>query len=288
MSGLDGLANHSMDIEFSLAGGASAQRSLLGATHSPAGPSAIMPGMPGGEEDDAFLLSSSAPGADGLSRNSRLARKAESARQARLRHKQFVTDLQDQAAGLQARINELEVHCTSGPGSAAVALRELKAALSAEQLEQLRGWLSEAQGDNHVLKKYENGAALPPPPSAPLALAGAHISGGSAPIAIGGGATHWRGGGAGHSVSPMESDEDAAFPLSRSWDDCEVARSILNLNSPNGFHPLAGNGAMPPPTSFSLPSSSAAPFGGRQGSSLLAPAPAGTSLFAPAGSGPPS
>ena len=36
----------------------------------------------------------------------RLARKAESARQARLRHKQFVTDLQDQAAGLQARAVE--------------------------------------------------------------------------------------------------------------------------------------------------------------------------------------
>ena len=284
MSGLDGLASHSMDIEIALAGGASAQKSLLGATHSPAGPSAIMPGV---EEDDSFLLSSSAPGADGLSRNSRLARKAESARQARLRHKQFVTDLQDQAAGLQARINELEAHCTSGPGSAAVALRELKAALSTEQLEQLRGWLVEAQGDNHVLKRYENGAALPPPPSAPLALA-MNSSGGSAPIAIGGAATHWRGGGAGHSVSPMESDEDAAFPLSRSWDDCEVARSILNLNSPNGFHPLAGNGAMPPPTSFSLPSASAAPFPSRQGSSLLAPAPAGTSLLAPAGSGPPS
>lgn len=56
------------------------------------------------------------------------------------------------------------------------------------------------------------------------------------------------------SVSPMESDEDTAFPLSRSWDDCEVARSILNLNSPNGFHPVAGNNGMPPPTSFSLPS----------------------------------
>ena len=70
----------------------------------------------------------------------RLARKAESARQARLRHKQFVTDLQEQAAGLQARITQLEAHCTSGPGSATVALRELKGALSAEQLEQLRSW----------------------------------------------------------------------------------------------------------------------------------------------------
>ena len=70
----------------------------------------------------------------------RLARKAESARQARLRHKQFVTDLQQEAAGLQARISELETHCVSGPGSANVAVRELKAALTSEQLDQLRGW----------------------------------------------------------------------------------------------------------------------------------------------------
>ena len=70
----------------------------------------------------------------------RLARKAESARQARLRHKQFVTDLQDQAAGLHARIRELEAHCTTGPGSAAVAMRELKAALTPEQQSTLVKW----------------------------------------------------------------------------------------------------------------------------------------------------
>ena len=71
---------------------------------------------------------------------SRLARKAESARQARLRHKQFVTDLQDQAAGLHARIRELEAHCTSGPGSAAVAMRELKSALTPDQQNTLVNW----------------------------------------------------------------------------------------------------------------------------------------------------
>jgi hypothetical protein len=70
----------------------------------------------------------------------RLARKAESARQARLRHKQFVTDLQGQAAVLHARIRELEAHCTSGPGSAAVALRELKSALTPEQQATLNKW----------------------------------------------------------------------------------------------------------------------------------------------------
>ena len=73
----------------------------------------------------------------------RLARKAESARQARLRHKQFVTDLQGQAAGLQARIRELEAHC-AGPGSAAVAIRELKAALKPEQCEHREEQMSRA------------------------------------------------------------------------------------------------------------------------------------------------
>ena len=43
-----------------------------------------------------------------------------------------MTDLQEQAAILHARIRDLEAHCTSGPGSAAIAFRELKCALSAE------------------------------------------------------------------------------------------------------------------------------------------------------------
>lgn len=208
-----------------------------------------VPGGSGDPGDDDYGLSSSAPNSDGTSRNSRLARKAESSRQARLRHKQFVTDLQEQAAGLQARIRELEAHCTTGPGSATVALRELKEALKPEQVEQLQKWLVEAQGEDHVLARYERGAVQPPP--------GLAASAASEPIAISGSTAHWRGGAA-HSRSPMESDEDsAAFPLSRSWDDIEGARSILNLNSPNGFHPLAGNpNSMPPPASFSLPTSS--------------------------------
>lgn len=192
---------------------------------------------------------------------SRLARKAESARQARLRHKQFVTDLQEQAATLQARIGQLETHCTTGPGSATVALKELKSALKPEQLEQLTGWLREAQGENHVLARYENGTALPPPikSAAPMGrsmMSGGAASsyangGGSAPIAIGGAGASWRGGA---SASPMESDEGdgGSFPMSRSWDDCEVARSILNLNSPNGFHPLQGPPMGGAPDPFSL------------------------------------
>ena len=120
------------------------------------------------------------------------------------------------------------------------------------------GRLHEAQGENHALVRYENGVPLPPAPArAPAPACNGGESNGSAPIAIGGGgdaggpSTHWRSGANGHhSTSPMESDEGdaAAFPMSRSWDDCEVARSILNLNSPNGFHPLAG-----PPNGLGLP-----------------------------------
>jgi hypothetical protein len=67
----------------------------------------------------------------------------------------------------------------------------------------------------------------------------------------------------------MESEEDSGmFPLSRSWDDIEGARSILNLNSPNGFHPIAG---APPPISFSLPTASSMPsFPPHHGSMLSA------------------
>jgi hypothetical protein len=213
-----------------------------------------------------------------LDRSRRLARKAESARQARLRHKQFVTDLQDQAAGLQARIRELESHC-AGPGSATGAIRELQSALSAEQNEQLRKWLVAAQGEDHVLARVEKAPAVPVP-VAPMVAAG-HM--GSAPIAIGGAAAWGRL--AHQAVSPMESDEDAMqFPMSRSWDDCEVARSILNLNSPNGFHPIAGGavppaafslggGPMQPPAHGSMLSQPAPPMAHAHGSSMLSQPP---------------
>ena len=55
----------------------------------------------------------------------------------------------------------------------------------------------------------------------------------------------------------MESDEET-FSMSRSWDDIEGARSILNLNSPNGFHPLS-LASSAPPTSFVLPVAARAP-----------------------------
>ena len=70
----------------------------------------------------------------------RLARKAESARQARLRHKQFVTELQGQVDAAQERVRQLESFCTQGPGSAAVAVQELRGALAPDQLQQLQQW----------------------------------------------------------------------------------------------------------------------------------------------------
>ena len=152
-----------------------------------------------------------------------------------------------------------------------MALRELKEALNPEQLQQLQQWLVEAQGESHVLTRYERGVALPPLATAAVvhasdSLAHAPVAGfSSAPIAISsGGRAHWRG--SAMAASPMESDDDlGAFPLSRSWDDIEGARSILNLNSPNGFHPIAGA----PPVSFSLPTASLPPFPPHSGTSML-------------------
>ena len=47
---------------------------------------------------------------------------------------------------------------------------------------------------------------------------------------------------------------------------CAAApRSILNLNSPNGFHPMAGMGSMLGSGSFSLPTAAARPRGPQPG-----------------------
>jgi len=169
------------------------------------------------------------------SRSSRLARKAESARQARLRHKQYVTELQEQVAGLQSRIRSMEIQYGS-QATAHQAVTELKTALTQEQNSQLHKWLQQSHGEHHVLRRYQH----PPPVLPPQPL----VQSGSTPIAIGGTSRD--------QTSPMESDEDT-FAMSRSWDDIEGARSILNLHTPNGFHPLGANTDCIIPTSFSLP-----------------------------------
>jgi len=177
------------------------------------------------------MMSSSCPGGE-ASRHSRLARKAESARQARLRHKQFVQELQDQVSVLTGRLTQSELQ-----PSAHQAVCELKGALTPEQLGTLTGWLLASQGDGHVLERYSQPRVVEPELSLPRSI----------PISINAMTANGRD----DAQSPMESDEDTfqMGEMSRSWDDIEGARSILNLNSPNGFHP--GAGALP--SSFMLP-----------------------------------
>ena len=90
------------------------------------------------------------------------------------------------------------------------------------------GRLTDAQGENHVLKRYESGTTLPPPARAPA------MPSQSAPIAIAGaragGDTGGRSG-----VSPMESDDESTFPISRSWDDIEGARRCISLVCESGL-----------------------------------------------------
>jgi hypothetical protein len=204
---------------------------------------------PDGMDDEMYSLSSSAPSSGGLndpSKNSRLARKAESAKQARLRHKQYVTELQGECRTLQNRVHELE-RASSGPASAIGAVNELKAALSPEQLTQLRQWLTEAQGTTHVLARIEAGASLAA--STAAAAAPAQRAAGDFRLTPTSGAAS----------SPVENmDEMGVFTLTRSHDDEDVARSILYLNSPNGFHPMTGGDRSLPPLA-PLPSAALPP-----------------------------
>ncbi|KAJ1625324.1 hypothetical protein T492DRAFT_844014 [Pavlovales sp. CCMP2436] len=78
-------------------------------------------------------------------RHVRLARKAESARAARLRHKQYVSELHEQMLLLNARVRELE---RSGSHADEESMRRtlalMKATLSREQAAQLGEWLKQA------------------------------------------------------------------------------------------------------------------------------------------------
>lgn len=78
--------------------------------------------------------------------------------------------------------------------------------------------LTEAQGESHILSRYENGVVLPPPTRS--THIGAASAGNSASIAIPG--NHGNRGN--YRMSPLESDDDTTFPVSRSWDDIEGAR----------------------------------------------------------------
>ena len=171
------------------------------------------------------------------SRSSKLARKAESARQARLRHKQYVGELQEQVLGLQRRCRTLEAQCGT-EGSATNLASQLKQALRPEQHAQLLEWMQAAQGDENVLQRYAAPPPLPPTPVGPCPwtpeMSTSGGGGGSVPIAVG------RGSAFGGEASTTFDADDGHLGVSRSWGDIEGARSILNLNTPDGFRPMSG------------------------------------------------
>jgi hypothetical protein len=212
------------------------------------------------------------------SRSSKLARKAESARQARLRHKQYVGELQEQVLGLQRRCRTLEAQC-GAEGSAANLASQLKQALKPEQHAQLLEWMQAAQGEENMLQRYAAPPSLPPTPVGPCPWT-PEISA-SKPIAVGRGEGRGSTFGGESSTTTFEAD-DGHLGVSRSWGDIEGARSILNLNTPEGFHPMSlpthpqpRDGPMP---DFSLglaaaSSSSAARLGLSNGGNLSRSAP---------------
>mmetsp|Transcript_23967 Transcript_23967/g.61791 ORF Transcript_23967/g.61791 Transcript_23967/m.61791 type:complete len:341 (-) Transcript_23967:689-1711(-) len=78
-------------------------------------------------------------------RHQRLARKAESARAARLRHKQYVNEMHEQMMVVNSRVRELEGQLAAGEEAAASrVLASIKAALSPAQAETLGAWLKAA------------------------------------------------------------------------------------------------------------------------------------------------
>mmetsp|Transcript_2453 Transcript_2453/g.6992 ORF Transcript_2453/g.6992 Transcript_2453/m.6992 type:complete len:337 (+) Transcript_2453:122-1132(+) len=88
---------------------------------------------------------SSSKGDPDTSRHQRLARKAESARAARLRHKQYVSEMHEQMLLLNARVRELErANASSEEAATARVMALIKAALTPDQAVQLTQWLKAA------------------------------------------------------------------------------------------------------------------------------------------------
>jgi len=94
-------------------------------------------------------------------RNLRLARKAESARAARLRHKQYVNEMHEQMMLLSSRIRDLERQNAALEESAtARVLGQVRAALSAQQNATLLRWLKDAAPVNGDLASAFEACAL--------------------------------------------------------------------------------------------------------------------------------
>ena len=88
------------------------------------------------EEGDGALSK-----ADALDEQERLARKAASARQARLRHKGAVQELEEQVQQLSQRASLLEAQALANAEAASRQLRDdLRAALPPDQWIQLSSW----------------------------------------------------------------------------------------------------------------------------------------------------
>ena len=175
---------------------------------------------------------------------SRLARKAESARQARLRHKQFVTDLQEQAATLQAGLGSWRRTARRPPEAPPWRSRSSSRRSSPSNSSSSRdgcGRLKAKTTCSHGMRRH--------------AAATHQVRGANGPLDderrsgeqlckrrwIGAHRHRRRRSELEEGVSiPMESDEGdgGSFPMSRSWDDCEVARHP-QPQPPNG-HLLQG------------------------------------------------
>ena len=86
----------------------------------------------------------------------RLARKAASARQARARHKNAVSDMEDEVRGLSQRLAALEEQRLAAANAASAQLREeLRAALPPERFQTLCGWLAAAAAAEQQKKVEE-------------------------------------------------------------------------------------------------------------------------------------
>ena len=86
----------------------------------------------------------------------RLARKAASARQARARHKNAVSDMEDEVRSLSQRLAALEEQRLAAANAASAQLREeLRAALPPERFQTLCGWLAAAAAAEQQKKVEE-------------------------------------------------------------------------------------------------------------------------------------
>ncbi|KAG8457410.1 hypothetical protein KFE25_011265 [Diacronema lutheri] len=113
-------------------------------THSELAKSCPIP-IPHGLPPSSAPASSSKNGDPESSRHVRLARKAESARAARLRHKQYVSEMHEQMMLLHARVRELErLGALTDEEGMRRALAQIKAALSPAQAAELSAWLKAA------------------------------------------------------------------------------------------------------------------------------------------------